>query len=192
MDERARNFVGDSLIGKPVVPVDYQISALAVTDIEPITALARQIWHQHYPGIITVKQIEYMLARSYSPDTIRAEIESGTARWVRLSVRDELGGFASYQADCSARAVKLDKLYVHGLFRGSGCGRALVGYVENAARAQGCDRLYLQVNRNNLESIAFYRRLGFEVINKVKTDIGGSFQMDDYVMAKEIRPDVRG
>jgi RimJ/RimL family protein N-acetyltransferase len=46
--------------------------------------------------------------------------------------------------------------------------------------------VYLQVNRNNFDSITVYRRLGFEVIDTVKTDIGGGFYMDDYVMAKPL------
>ncbi len=171
----------------PAAPDDCRVLPLAAADIEPLAALAREIWHQHYPGIITVKQIEYMLGQRYSPDTIRAEIQSGAARWVKLLVNGQLGGFASYEADGARRALKLDKLYVHGLFRGRGCGAALVRHVEQAARAQGCDQVYLQVNRNNFDSIAVYRRLGFEVIDTVKTDIGGGFWMDDYVMAKWVR-----
>jgi len=171
----------------PAVPDDCRISPLVPADIDPLTALAREIWHQHYPGIIMVKQIEYMLEQRYSPDTIRAEIESGAAQWVKLLVNGELGGFASYEADGVRRAVKLDKLYVHGLFRGRGYGAALVRHIEQAARAQGCDQMYLQVNKNNFDSIAVYRRLGFEVMDRVKTDIGGGFYMDDYVMAKDVR-----
>ena len=117
------------------MPDDCRISPLATADIAPLTALAREIWHQHYPGIITVKQIEYMLEQRYSPDAIRAEIESGAARWVKLLVNGELGGFASYEADDARRAMKLDKLYVHALFRGRGCGAALVRHVEQAAGA---------------------------------------------------------
>jgi len=49
---------------------DCRIAPLVIADIEPLTALAREIWHQRYPGIITVKQIEYMLEQRYSPDTI--------------------------------------------------------------------------------------------------------------------------
>ena len=176
----------------PAAPDDCRIAPLAIADIEPLTTLAHEIWHQHYPGIITVKQIEYMLEQRYSPDTIRTEIESGAARWVKLLVNGELGGFASYEADGARRAVKLDKLYVHRQFRGRGCGAALVRHVEQAADAQGCDKVYLQVNRNNFDSIAAYRRLGFEVMDRVKTDIGGGFHMDDYVMAKEIRPEAKG
>jgi len=169
------------------VPDDFHICPLAAVDIVPLTALVREIWHQHYPGIITVKQIEYMLEQRYSPDTIRAEIESGAVWWVKLLVNGKLGGFASYVADDSRRTVKFDKLYVHGLYRGRGCGAALTRHVEQAARALGCDQVYLQVNRNNFDSIAVYRHLGFEVIDCLKTDIGHGFCMDDYVMAKAVR-----
>lgn len=168
-------------------PEACRISPLAAADIEPLITLVREIWYQHYPGIITVKQIEYMLEQRYSPGAIRAEIESAAAQWVKLLVNGRLGGFASYETNRSMRAVKLDKLYVHALFRGRGCGAALVRHVEQAARAQGCDQVYLQVNRNNFDSIAVYRRIGFEVMDKVRTDIGGGFHMDDYVMSKDVR-----
>ena len=43
--------------------IDFSISPVRDADIAPVCALAREIWMQHYPGIITVRQIEYMLAR---------------------------------------------------------------------------------------------------------------------------------
>ena len=171
----------------PAQPDDCRIYPLTTADIGPLTRLAREIWYQHYPGIITVKQIEYMLGQRYSPDAIRAEIESGAAHWLKLVVNGELAGFASHETNRVQRSVKLDKLYVHALFRGKGCGAALVRHVEQAARAQDCDQVYLQVNRNNFDSIAAYRRIGFEVMDRVRTDIGGGFYMDDYVMAKKVR-----
>jgi len=171
----------------PAQPDDCRIYPLTTADIGPLTRLAREIWYQHYPGIITVKQIEYMLGQRYSPDAIRAEIESGAAHWLKLVVNGELAGFASYETNRVQRSVKLDNLYVHALFRGRGCGAALVRHVEQAARAQDCDQVYLQVNRNNFDSIAVYRRIGFEVMDRVRTDIGGGFYMDAYVMAKEVR-----
>ncbi len=171
----------------PAVPDDCRISPLEAADIVPLTVLVREIWHQHYPGIITVKQIEYMLKQRYSPETIRAEMASGAARWVKLLVNGALGGFASYEADDTLRSVKFDKLYVHGVYRGRGCGAALARHVEHAAVALGCDKVHLRVNRNNFDSIAVYRRLEYKVVEKVKTHIGGGFYMDDYVMAKDVK-----
>jgi ribosomal protein S18 acetylase RimI-like enzyme len=165
---------------------DFVISPVEIADIAALVALAREIWVQHYPGIITVKQIEYMLAQRYSFEVIRDQIESGEAYWDKLAIDGDLAGFACYETGGEPRAMKLDKLYVHQLFRRRGCGAALIRHVENACRERGCSSLYLQVNKNNLASIAMYERVGFKVTNAVKVDIGGGFFMDDYVMAKEL------
>jgi len=165
---------------------DFSISPVRDADITPVCALAREIWMQHYPGIITVKQIEYMLAQRYSPDAIRAQLQAGEAWWVKLEVRGELCGFASYERGTEAQAMKLDKLYVHQLARGKGYGAALIDHVAKAARQQGMDKLYLQVNKYNRGSVAAYLRLGFAVAKTVKVDIGSGFFMDDYVMSRSL------
>ena len=166
---------------------DFRISPVRDSDITPLCVLAREIWLQHYPGIISVRQIEYMLAQRYSPQAIRAQLRAGEARWDKLEVRGELCGFASFARGTGAQAMKLDKLYIHQLFRGQGYGAALIDHVENAARQLGLDSLYLQVNKYNHGSVAAYRRIGFAVARTVKADIGNGFFMDDYVMEKKLR-----
>jgi GNAT superfamily N-acetyltransferase len=169
------------------MPVDFAISPVSDADILPVCALAREIWLQHYPGIITVRQIEYMLAQRYSPDAIRAQVQAGEAWWDKLEVRGELCGFASYERGAQALTVKLDKLYVHQMIRGKGYGASLIGHVARAASRQGMDTLTLQVNRYNHGSVAAYLRAGFAVARTVKVDIGNGFVMDDYVMEKDVR-----
>ncbi len=168
------------------VPSNFSISPLRDADIAPICALAREIWLQHYPGIITVKQIEYMLAQRYSPDAIREQLQAGEACWDKLEVHGELCGFASYERGAQARAMKLDKLYVHQQVRGKGYGAALIEHVAQAARQLGMDNLYLQVNKYNHGSVAAYLRAGFAVEKTVKVDIGNGFFMDDYVMSRSL------
>ncbi len=165
---------------------NFSIAALRDADIAPVCVLAREIWMQHYPGIITVRQIEYMLAQRYSPDAIRGQLQAGEAWWDKLEVLGELCGFASYQRGVQAREMKLDKLYVHQLFRGKGFGAALIDHVAKAARRHGMDQLYLQVNRYNHASVAAYLRTGFAVAKTVKVDIGDGFFMDDYVMSRSL------
>jgi GNAT superfamily N-acetyltransferase len=168
------------------VPANFSISPVRDADVAPVCALAREIWLQHYPGIITVRQIEYMLAQRYSPGAIRAQLQAGEAWWDKLEVQGELCGFASCERGAQARAMKLDKLYVHQLVRGKGYGAALIENVAQAARRQGMDSLYLQVNKYNHGSVAAYLRTGFAVAKTVKVDIGNGFFMDDYVMSRSL------
>jgi len=46
--------------------------------------------------------------------------------------------------------------------------------------------LWLTVNKDNADSIAFYRRVGFGIAGSSVTDIGGGFVMDDYRMSKSV------
>ena len=162
---------------------DHRIRPLRDPDVELLCALAREIWLQHYPGIITVRQIEYMLAQRYSPDAIRAQLRDRSASWDILESSGELCGFASCEHASDARTMKLDKLYVHQVFRGRGFGAALVDHVAHAARRENRETLYLQVNKYNHGSVEAYKRMGFTVIRSVKVDIGQGFLMDDYVMS---------
>jgi len=57
-------------------------------------------------------------------------------------------------------------------------------HVEAQARRHGLSVLVLQVNKQNLDSIAIYLKAGFTVREETVFDIGNGFVMDDYVMVK--------
>ncbi len=161
------------------------IAPLAEGDVEAVAALARMIWHAHYPGIISTAQIEYMLAQRYDPAVIRAELSQADLWWFVLRVNGELVAYMALQKEGDA-ALKIDKLYVHPAAQRRGCGGRLVAHAETLARREGCRELELAVNRNNTKAIAAYRKHGFTVREAAVKDIGGGFVMDDYVMAKKV------
>jgi ribosomal protein S18 acetylase RimI-like enzyme len=171
---------------------EAHIHALNELDIPALIELARAIWYAHYPSIITVEQIEYMLGQRYSPEVIRAQLTSGSAWWDKLLVDGVLVGFAASESGDDPHVMKLDKLYVRNDLQGRGYGSMLVRHVEERALAHGCMRLYLQVNKNNRSAIEAYLKNGFVVTQAATFDIGGGFYMDDYVMTKDIGRKARG
>jgi GNAT superfamily N-acetyltransferase len=165
---------------------DVRILPLREEDIPDLLRLARDIWYAHYPSIITVEQIEYMLEQRYRPEIIRNQLASGAAWWDTLLLDGNMVAFTSYELSEQADAMKLDKLYVRYDLRGRGSGSLLVQHVEEWARAHGRTRLYLQVNKNNASAIDAYLRNGFAVTEAARFDIGRGFIMDDYVMSKAL------
>jgi GNAT superfamily N-acetyltransferase len=166
--------------------LDVRILPLREEDIPDLVRLARDIWYAHYPSIITVEQIEYMLDQRYRPEIIRSQLASNSAWWDKLLLDGVMVAFASYEVGGHADAMKLDKLYVRYDLRGRGYGSLLMRHVEERARARRTARLYLQVNKNNSSAIDAYLRNGFTVTEAVKFDIGRGFIMDDYVMSKAL------
>jgi diamine N-acetyltransferase len=166
--------------------LDIRILPLSEEDIPELVRLAREIWYAHYPSIITIEQIEYMLDQRYRADLIRSQLASDTAWWDKLLLDGAMVAFTSYELSEHADAMKLDKLYVRYDLRGRGYGGLLMHHVEERARAHGRTRLYLQVNKNNASAIDAYLRIGFAVTEAARFDIGGGFIMDDYVMSKAL------
>lgn len=167
---------------------DLQIAPLRPQEIEDLVALTRDTWQRHYTGIISQAQIDYMLGHRYATAAILAQLTQDDVWWDTLHRDDALVGFVQYERSARPGELKIDKLYVRYTERGRGHGGVLLRHVEQEARALGCHRIYLQVNKNNASAIGAYRKYGFEIFDSVVFDIGGGFVMDDHLMAKSLAP----
>ena len=166
------------------------ITPLTVDHIKELIALAAQIWRTHYPGIISVAQIEYMLAERYHETLIRDELTRADCWWDVLMLDGQMTGYTSYfltgSLDSAAGEMKIDKLYLHPRVHRQGYGGTLLNHVAVFAAQRGCKRLTLAVNRHNQSAIAAYHKHGFHIAETSVKEIGGGFLMDDYIMTKPV------
>lgn len=156
--------------------------------LREVAALARAIWQEHYPGIISQAQIDYMLARGYNLAAMRADIANGM-RYVLARDGAHKGAsavaFAGHAPDPQdAGTLWLHKFYVASSARRRGVGRRLLDDARAHARELGRPSIRLRVNRQNRRALAVYDRLGFVIEAADVADIGGGFVMDDYVMRR--------
>jgi len=177
----------------PTPDSSLTISPAGADDIGLVQGLAQEIWHRHYPGIITVEQIDYMLERGYSREALlplvardgRAMAPAG--RGIALArVAGIAVGFVAWCPAGENAAMKLEKLYVLPEHHGKGIGRALIEHVVERAHDAGCRSLTLNVNRSNTGSIRAYERCGFTIAASGDFPIGGGFVMEDFIMLREI------
>jgi ribosomal protein S18 acetylase RimI-like enzyme len=163
---------------------EIEIRLLRLDEADALVELAGHIWRTCYPGIITVKQIEYMLAQRYKPGLVKQLLARGDL-WLAAMAGDVMVGFA-HGHPLQDGDYKLDKLYVHPDFQRHGIGGRLIAEVARQALRHGCNRLLLRVNRQNQPAIDAYLKHGFTVETIYMEDIGGGYVMDDYVMIKEL------
>ena len=168
-----------------MAPIRDGIAALTDGGVEAVAALASEVWHAHYPGIISDAQIKYMLVQRYDPAVIRGELARPDVWWFVLHESGLLAAYMALQL-VAAAAMKVDKLYVKPALQRRGLGGRLLRHAAAVAREAGCGVLELAVNRGNVDAIAAYGRQGFSVREAVVKDIGGGFVMDDYVMVRKL------
>lgn len=165
---------------------DPIIRACRATDLPTLATLAKHIWQQHYPSIISQAQIDYMLQQRYSDNALQLELSSPQHWLDGLWLGDAMVGFTNYFVSDDVTAMKLDKLYLHPDWHGQGLGSLLLEYVSARARQMACATLILAVNKHNQLAIKAYQRNGFVVREAAVQPIGNGFVMDDYIMEKTL------
>ena len=166
--------------------IKAQLKALTEADFEAVANLGATIWREHYSKIVSMAQIDYMLAERYRPENLRNYLNS-SGRWFDLlSLGKKPVGYCSYASTSNPKEMKLEQIYLLEECRGKGWGGLMLRHVEARARQKNIQLLMLQVNKRNKDSIAIYRKAGFQVREEAIFDIGNGYFMDDYVMEKTI------
>ena len=146
-----------------------------------IEQLANTIWREHYPSIISIEQIDYMLAKFNSVEAIKQQIEEGSVFYCMMYE----GLPAGYMAISKGNDyLFLSKLYVLKSFRGNKIGKATLQFIDSEAERLHLTSIQLKVNKYNTTSISAYEKLGFKKLKAMITDIGEGFIMDDFLLEK--------
>jgi len=160
------------------------IRAATTADIPQIRLLAHEIWHAHYPSIITEEQIDFMLEWMYSSAEIERQLREGPL-WEIAELDGHPIAFTSYGIESDGR-VKLHKLYVSTARQRRGIGHQMLAHVVKQAARLGGSEVWLQVNKRNTSAIDAYTKAGFHITKEAIFDIGHGFVMDDYIMCKRL------
>ena len=160
------------------------IDVAAPEESETIAVLANIIWREHYLPIIGLAQVEYMLKNLQSKEQIKNDmLEKGYTYYL---VKDETHGYIGYASiRLDPEELFISKLYILAAFRGQKIGNQLLNTLLDVARAQGKSAAFLTVNKYNSLALAVYNAWGFITAESIKSDIGGGFIMDDYIMRKK-------
>jgi GNAT superfamily N-acetyltransferase len=152
-------------------------------DIRIVSALAELIWTQHFTPIIGRAQVSYMLQKFQRYESIYTQIHDGYEYYL-VNEKDNPSGYFAIIPDYNSKKVMLSKIYLKLDVRGKGYGKKILQFIEEKTQSMHIDVLWLTVNRFNYDSINWYVRRGFKITKEVKTDIGGGFFMDDFIMEK--------
>lgn len=150
-------------------------------ELREVSGLASEIWHECFPGIISVEQIEYMIEKFQSYRAMTEQVFNQGYSYLAVREDNELCGYIGIKPEDDERFF-LSKLYLCADKRGRGIASAMLNRVFDEARKSGKSTVYLTVNRHNDHAVDVYRKTGFIITRQVAADIGNGFVMDDYIM----------
>lgn len=160
---------------------------ITVTNMElvySLSAVADDIWHEHFTPIIGEAQVDYMLDKFLSPEALVEQINSGYEYFL-LSYDYTFAGFVGIHEENNS--LFLSKLYIHKDFRGKKIASYMFQKLIEICKLRGLKKIWLTCNRHNTNTLAVYEHLGFKTVREEATDIGDGFVMDDYIMEYEVK-----
>ena len=85
-----------------------------------------------------------------------------------------VGGIGLAEIGLFENCAELQKLYLHDSVKGRGLGYALIQRVEDAARAMGYSRIYLETHTNLAAAIHIYEKSDYVRIDKPEAVVHGT------------------
>lgn len=155
--------------------------------IPVINKIAHGTWYIGYGEILSKAQIDYMLEMMYTPDSLLNQLNKGHIFFIIYDDHSgEYVGFISFEHDYKYQSkTKIHKLYVLPFYQGMGLGKLLMEAVEAEAIKKKNNGITLNMNRYN-RALFFYKVLGFMIVGSEDIDIGNGYEMNDYIMEKDL------
>jgi GNAT superfamily N-acetyltransferase len=151
-----------------------------------IQALSDKIWPQTFQDILSKQQIEYMMDMMYSTSSLEKQMDELNHHYLLVDDAGEYVGYTSYELNYKGTATtKIHKIYILPSLQGKGIGRFLIDTIGEIARNNNNNALSLNVNRFN-KALDFYKRIGFDIVDREDINIGNGFLMEDFVLNKKL------
>jgi len=148
--------------------------------IDLIVQLANTIWIEHYTSIIGKEQVTYMLETFHSAQTISEQVEAVNIYYYLILHDKKLVGYMGIREN--QKSLFLSKLYLLAQERHYGIGSQAIAHIKALASSKALKIITLTVNKNNINSIKAYQKMGFKITRDICSDIGEGYVMDDYEM----------
>ncbi|KAI1093505.1 acyl-CoA N-acyltransferase [Rostrohypoxylon terebratum] len=176
---------------------EVTIGEALVSDAAVIALIGANTFTTTFGHSVPENDLADFLAATYSEKVVKAEILSARENNVTTFVaRNKAGvvlGFVQLvrklsdpclEGDASSHA-ELRRLYVDVSTQGLGVGSKLIATVEEMAKAEGFEQLWLTVWEENHRSQQLYQRLGYVKKGETEFATGGCIQTD-WVLSKSL------
>ncbi len=155
------------------------------SDFASIRAIAYASWPVAYGEILSEKQLQWMLAKFYSDESLQKNIEDNHQFFIVTENEIAIGFVGIEHGFQGEITTRLHKIYLHPSAFGKNVGRYLLDFVASQAQENGNVKISLNVNKYNT-AIGFYKKLNFAVVGEEIIPIGNGYVMDDFRMEKII------
>ena len=161
-----------------------QIRRGVLEDAPALAELAARIFAEAFAADTTVQDLQVHLESSYGVVQQSQELSDPNEITLLVFAAETLIAFAQVRRklppECvtQPQAVEVHRFYVDRLAHGKGVAQSLMVAVKSAAEEFHATHLWLSAWERNPRAIAFYAKVGFEIVGRADFVVGSDLQTD--------------
>jgi len=168
-----------------------KLQRCTITDLNQIINIGRRTYYDTFHQLNTTETMMLYLDEAFSVEKISGELNNPNSFFYFLYDEEVLVAYMKVnlspaQSDINdPESLELERIYVIKEFKSQGYGKFMIENTLSIAKNHGCKKVWLGVWEKNNPAIAFYKRMGFEIIDKHPFRMGEEIQ-NDFVLQKLI------
>lgn len=141
-------------------------------DTAAIQKVLFNTWVASYADFIPMTDIQWYFNNYYSEINF-ARLHEDSLFWnIVAEIKGHIVGYARGKHDPAHNRYYLESLYVLPEFQGKGIGSDLLKMIEQKARDNNHDSVWLGVMVQNIPSLEWYKKLGFQFVEQSPFQMG--------------------
>lgn len=171
--------------------MNFSVRLATAKDTEAIRLLAEKTFRDTYTEFNTPENMETHVAKNFSSEAILADLQSPQNQYFIIELKGKLVAFAKLVKNHSTKGlenkkvVEIERFYVDKNLHGQQLGRKLMDFCTNWAAENNFETIWLGVWENNQNAMQFYKKMGFELLDKHVFVLGTEVQTD-FTMKRDL------
>lgn len=156
------------------MPIETIYREWTLDDTNEIQKVLFNTWLASYSDFIPMTDIQWYFNNYYSDiNFARLFDDTNTTSYV-AEIKKNIVGYARMKINEEQKRCYLESLYVLPEFQGKGIGTDLLKIVEKNALKNSFHQIWLGVMEQNIPSLEWYKKLGFQFVEQSPFQMGKS------------------
>ncbi len=162
-----------------------------VNDAILLRKLSEDTFRDTYTEFNTPENMEAHIAKNFSIEAIINDLQSPQNQYFIIEHDTQIVAFAKLVKDhrtkglTNKKVVEIERFYVDKSLHGQQLGRKLMDFCTNWSKENNFETIWLGVWENNQNAMEFYKKMGFEFLDKHIFVLGTEIQTD-FTMKKDL------
>jgi ribosomal protein S18 acetylase RimI-like enzyme len=141
-------------------------------DLEVVRSILWETWKESYSSFIPVDDLLVYFNEHYTSKILAEQYNDTKVIGFVAEYDDIIAGYENTYFSEKENRLYVRQLYILSVYQNLGLGKKLIKSAAERAKSMGLNKIWLGVMVKNESAIAWYKKMGYEVVENVPFTMG--------------------